>query len=97
MEPTDEMVEAALDRWFRNGWRKDHPMAAEWVVNMRSAIRAALAVMPDRHRAGWIACRDAAADILDQHIKKIGPPFVRETDPALVSIHFMIRNMEPPT
>jgi ABC-type proline/glycine betaine transport system substrate-binding protein len=36
-----DAVEAALDRWFRNGWRADHPMAAEWVANMTAALAAA--------------------------------------------------------
>lgn len=93
MEPSDEMVEAALDRWFWNGWRKDHPMAAEWVVNMRSALRAALAVMQEQCRTAWIAGRDAAAEAAEGTFQNNAPHRYVEARDTIVVI---IRAMEPP-
>jgi hypothetical protein len=73
MEPTDEMVEAVATIIFddKDGldlgldWPEDFlPDHQTQVREMLSlALRAALAVMPDRYREGWIAGRDAAAKI----------------------------------
>ena len=50
-EVTDEMEDAARREW------------AEGHDDMKRAIAAALAVMPDQYLAGWIAGRDAVADL----------------------------------
>ena len=74
MEPTDEMVEAALREQteFLNNvdgvdagmvWPDSWDEAGQAIK--RGAMRAALAVMPGQYRAGWIAGRDAAASVAD--------------------------------
>lgn len=63
--------------------------AASTVMEQAAAeilrLRAALAVMPDRYREGWIAGRDAAADHVCGYC-------VRQN--SVCADH--IRNMEPP-
>lgn len=75
MEVSDEMVEAALDMWFGDeNWRRvrdDDHMPDRWRAEMRRALRAALAVMPDQYRLGWIAGRDAAAEVCRREGKSV--------------------------
>ena len=79
MEVSDEMVEAALKA-------ADWPIAEPYIRKMR----AALAVMPDQYRAGWIAGRDAARDAAMQAGMRRGD--IATLDAALHAIS----NMEPP-
>lgn len=94
MEVSDKAVATFLGVLFRSGWsmRAESGMTiglemtgAGWEERVANALRAALAVMPDQYRAGWIAGRDAAAEHVCGYC-------VRQN--SICADH--IRNMEPP-
>lgn len=91
MEPTDEMVEAAFKIYHPKGFSNlNHRVFYKNVV--RDILRAALAAIPDRYREGWIAGRDAAANLTFTGRSSDEP---LGNYPALVRA--AIRNLEPPT
>jgi hypothetical protein len=85
MKISDEMVMAALDRWFRNGWRTDHPMAAEWTVNMRTALTAALATKPDRYREGFEKAREMAELAAEDKAKWLRSLWMKERQAKMLN------------
>jgi len=68
---TDEMVDAAIDKWFTDtpNWRENgkRVLAAMWRADMRAALTAALAAQPDRYAQGFEKAREMAANVAAAH------------------------------
>ena len=65
MEPSDEMVESFAREYYGNALVARDAQIKSAIEN---ALRAALAVMLDQHRAGWLAGRDAALEIAREQV-----------------------------
>ena len=86
MKITDEMVEAAIDKWFTASpnWREDGKLvlASIWRDDMRAALTAALATQPDRYAQGFEKARemaieaamDCGSDIVASEIRSMEMP-----------------------